>query len=244
MANRYQHVADELRRLIDAGVWPVGERLPPESELAERFRVSTPTLRNALEVLQSEGLVEKRHGSGNFVRRPEPRLRYLTGSWSTHAPAGNTAVVVHCETAVAAADSRLSALLNVTVGSPLTEYIFVSHSGAWPRTLVRVYVPETAGQLGSPTDGLSPWGDSVRHRLAADDIHVVATTEQITARFPTADEAHALHITSRTPVLALERLGYDANQCVVEVALLVLPGDRSEVLVTTDSPIKKLETTG
>lgn len=67
MANRYEQIADDLRRLITAGTWPVGERLPAEAELAARYRVSTPTLRMSLELLQSEGLIEKRHGIGNFV---------------------------------------------------------------------------------------------------------------------------------------------------------------------------------
>lgn len=51
---------------------PPGERLPSEADLAERFGTSTPTVRQALRVLESEGLVTMRRGvkGGPVVRRP------------------------------------------------------------------------------------------------------------------------------------------------------------------------------
>ena len=43
-----------------------GNRLPSESDLAERLRISRPVLRQALEVLKQEGLIEARKGSGTY----------------------------------------------------------------------------------------------------------------------------------------------------------------------------------
>lgn len=64
-------VAEELRRMIVAPL-PPGERLPSEAELAVQFGTSTPTVRQALRVLESEGLVTMRRGvnGGPVVRRP------------------------------------------------------------------------------------------------------------------------------------------------------------------------------
>jgi DNA-binding FadR family transcriptional regulator len=64
-------VAEELRRMILTPL-PPGERLPSEAELAARFGTSTPTVRQALRVLESEGLVTMRRGvnGGPVVRRP------------------------------------------------------------------------------------------------------------------------------------------------------------------------------
>jgi DNA-binding FadR family transcriptional regulator len=64
----YRQVADQLRQLIDAGEYPVGSRLPSERELAEQFRLSRPTVREALIALEVEGRVRIRVGSGIFVR--------------------------------------------------------------------------------------------------------------------------------------------------------------------------------
>ncbi|HEV7435295.1 MAG TPA: FadR/GntR family transcriptional regulator [Pseudorhizobium sp.] len=63
----YHQVADQMRSLIDRGVFAVGSRLPAERELAELLGVSRPTVREALIVLEVEGRVHIRMGSGVYV---------------------------------------------------------------------------------------------------------------------------------------------------------------------------------
>jgi DNA-binding GntR family transcriptional regulator len=67
-APKYLQIAAQLRRDIREGRFKPGNRLPAETVLAERFRVSPITLRAALSVLRAEGLIESRHGIGTFVR--------------------------------------------------------------------------------------------------------------------------------------------------------------------------------
>lgn len=67
----WQEVAEELQRLIVDGHWEKGEKLPGEVDLAKEFGVSRSTLREALRALSSRGLVQIRHGEGNFVWYPE-----------------------------------------------------------------------------------------------------------------------------------------------------------------------------
>lgn len=81
-APKYQRIAEELRREIREGVYRPGERLPAETALVERFRVSLPTIRQAVGVLRAEGLAESIHGKGTFVkedRRLERRSRNRYG---------------------------------------------------------------------------------------------------------------------------------------------------------------------
>lgn len=60
-------VADDLRRRIRAGEFAPGEKLPSESQLGAAYGVSRVTVRTALQLLESRGLVDIRHGSGSFV---------------------------------------------------------------------------------------------------------------------------------------------------------------------------------
>jgi GntR family transcriptional regulator len=69
---RYEQIADYLRTII-SGASP-GDRLPSEAELCEQFEVSRMTARQAMQLVATEGLVERRRGAGTFVRaRPVPR---------------------------------------------------------------------------------------------------------------------------------------------------------------------------
>ncbi len=63
-----ERVIRQLAQLIEDGVLKPGDQLPSERELSEDLRVSRGTVREAVQFLQTLGLVEIRHGSGTFVR--------------------------------------------------------------------------------------------------------------------------------------------------------------------------------
>jgi GntR family transcriptional regulator len=63
----YAQIAARLRAQIAAGEYPAGSRVPSENELAERFSVGRPTVRQATELLVREQVLERRRGSGTYV---------------------------------------------------------------------------------------------------------------------------------------------------------------------------------
>ncbi len=63
----YEQVAAKLRAEIRAGHFEAGARLPSERELAARFSVGRPAVREALGALANEGLVQTRRNSGTYV---------------------------------------------------------------------------------------------------------------------------------------------------------------------------------
>lgn len=77
-----QQVADELRRLIVDGTFEEGESLGNEAELIERFGVSRPTLREALRILEAEGLISVVRGvlGGVIAHRPDHRQAARTAA--------------------------------------------------------------------------------------------------------------------------------------------------------------------
>src|SRR5438270_817707 len=70
---RYQ-IADVLRERLLGGEFEAGEQLPSEPELARSLGVSRSSLRAAIALLEAEGLLRRRHGSGTYVTE-RPLLR-------------------------------------------------------------------------------------------------------------------------------------------------------------------------
>jgi len=68
----YEQISQKLAASIAKGEYEVGQRLPSERELAQAFRVSRPTVREAIIALELDGLVEVRLGSGVYVTHREP----------------------------------------------------------------------------------------------------------------------------------------------------------------------------
>ncbi|CAO0827512.1 GntR family transcriptional regulator OS=Streptomyces microflavus OX=1919 GN=Smic_40420 PE=4 SV=1 [Streptomyces microflavus] len=141
------------------------------------------TLRRALAVLQGEGLVEKIHGKGNYVRHPRRKIMYV-GGWGTLAPwtAAEPTLRITVPASV-----HLTTLLKVPTGSPLAEYTCLSLEHGSPHGLARIYIPRDLAPAGVLDD------DSVC-REAATRFAVLGPSsatirETVCARSPTPERS-------------------------------------------------------
>ncbi|MFG2750039.1 GntR family transcriptional regulator [Streptomyces xanthophaeus] len=242
MPSRRHTIAEDLRRQIAAGHFKAGERLPSEARLATLYAVSTPTLRSALALLQGEGLVEKVHGSGNFVRRPRHRLTYIGGNGAAASWAATSQPLrVSVRATNLSARGHLTEMLNVQPHSPLIEFLAVTHEGELPHSLVHIYVPRdlVPADLASG----SPLPEEVEMRLALLRPPLAQVEEKVSARLPTADETTALRIGASLAVLTITRVATDTAGRVVEASLLVLPSDRADALFITRSMNEERDST-
>jgi len=63
----YKKVMNQIQNLILNGELKVGEKLPPERQLAEELNVSRPVIKQAISALEVIGIIESRHGDGNYI---------------------------------------------------------------------------------------------------------------------------------------------------------------------------------
>jgi len=63
----YEDIMSRIRGMVDKGDLSAGDRLPSERELSAAFRVSRPSVREALKTLESHGYLEIRQGEGTFI---------------------------------------------------------------------------------------------------------------------------------------------------------------------------------
>jgi len=106
-----QQIADELRRLIILGELDEGESLGHEPDLIERFGVSRPSLREALRILEAEGLISVVRGvqGGVVAHRPDQRLTARTAAIVLQARNVSLADVFEARTIIEPAAVRLVA---------------------------------------------------------------------------------------------------------------------------------------
>jgi GntR family transcriptional regulator, transcriptional repressor for pyruvate dehydrogenase complex len=106
-----QQIADELRRLIILGELDEGDSLGHEPDLIERFGVSRPSLREALRILEAEGLISVIRGvqGGVVVHRPDQRLTARTAAIVLQANNVPLADVFEARTIIEPAAVRLVA---------------------------------------------------------------------------------------------------------------------------------------
>ncbi len=87
----YEQIVLQLQQEILSGQITVGTRLLTERELAAQFKVSPASIREALSVLQSRGLIETRQGGGTIVRASSDTS--LFGSLSAHFAENSAALM-------------------------------------------------------------------------------------------------------------------------------------------------------
>ena len=70
----YEHIVGQINALIREGRWAPGDQIPPERELAERFKVSRTSVREALRALEMQGIIDSRQGGGTFIRTGDTEM--------------------------------------------------------------------------------------------------------------------------------------------------------------------------
>lgn len=110
-----ERVAEELREEIAAGEWPIGAMLPAEHQLMQRFEVSRPSCREALRILQSEGLVRVERGSRGGARVREPDAARLASYCTVFLQMRNATISEVFETRIVIETAAVASLTrNVT----------------------------------------------------------------------------------------------------------------------------------
>ncbi|MET9252333.1 GntR family transcriptional regulator [Streptomyces sp. NPDC003717] len=228
---KYQRIAAELRAAVEAGEYGPGERLPGENDLMAAHGVARMTARQALGVLQAEGIVEARKGAGVFVRdfRPVRRgVERLAGAgwgagrsvWEADA-AGRELVVDSVEVS----DEEPSGVVAGVLGLAEGERVCVRRRrytlDGKPVLLATSYLPARL-VAGSPITGPDTGPGGVYARLAELGRGPVRFREEVRSRMPGGDEAERLVLPAGVPVMLVARTAYDADGGAVEVNEMVL----------------------
>lgn len=233
----YRQIADHLRASMVRGRLHAGEQLPSESQLMEHYGVARMTIRNALRVLQDEGLITAEHGRGVYVRARPPVRRLASDRFAQrHRKEGKAAFTIEAEQAgatpsvdmimvsEAAPAPDVAGRLKLTDGDLVIERSRRYSLDGRPVETAVSYIPAdlaTGTRIADPNPG--PGGIYARLEEAGHTLE--RFTEEVTARMPTPDEARALALPPGVPVFRLLRTAYDMSGRPVEVCDTIMAAD-------------------
>ncbi|AXI78723.1 GntR family transcriptional regulator [Peterkaempfera bronchialis] len=229
---KYQRIAEALKASVHSGEYRPGDRLPGENDLMDTYGVARMTARQALGVLQSEGIAEARKGAGVFVRdfRPVRRRgiqrlaadRWGAGQsiWSADIDSREL-LVDHVTVTHQPAPAPVAAILGLDPDDTVCVRTRRFVLDGKPVLLSTSYLPADL-VAGSPItrEDTGPGGTYARlAELGAKPVHF---REEIRSRMPTSTEADDLKLPAGTPVILVCRTAFTDDGRPVEVNEMTL----------------------
>jgi GntR family transcriptional regulator len=233
----YKQIADHLRAAVARGRLREGDQLASETRLMDHYGVARMTVRNALRLLQDEGLVTAEHGRGVYVRARPPVRRLASDRFARqHRKEGKAAFIAESEQAAAIPSVDM---IRVTEARPPADIADRLRLADGTRVVVRSrrysldgrpvetavsYIPADLAR-GTPIADSNPGPGGIYARLEEQGHILERFTEEVIARMPTPQEVQALRLPPGVPVFRLIRTAYDLDGRAVEVCDTIMAAD-------------------
>ena len=227
-ASRYSTLARLLTGEIESGRYKVGQKIPTEAELQQRYDVSRHTVREALRDLKGQGLVLARAGVGTVVRARTPRTRFMQG-------VGTLQELIQF---VEATRMRVLKKRRFIADEAMAERLRMKAGQQWHEAAVLRFLPNERAPVASmfiyarpehsdvldliDTAGLPVFSLIERHH----GVRIAEVSQQITAVTLEAGPARALKVRAGSPALEIIRQYTDAQDRLVMASVGLYPSER------------------
>ena len=226
---RYHQIAQVLRERITAPGSGSGERLANQRSLAREFGVTLMTLRHALDLLERDGLIARRHGLGTFVARPSIdydilHLRTLAGDLSA---LGEDVATRFLRSRFMVADLRVAEPLGLAERACVFVLERLRLVDREPVSFQASYLPGALGEEISKADlAVTPLRQVLARNLG---IEITAARETVSAVPLPAHAARELGCRAGTAAFRSDRVSTDSAGAPVVYDRVFIPGDRFRI---------------
>jgi GntR family transcriptional regulator len=220
---KYAQIADIFRQRIARGIWSQGIRLPANEDLAEEFGVSRVTIRQAVELLARERLVEAQQGRGTFVTGKITEDRWLKVETSL-----SDLAEVYRDTLpeiLNISEGRANPPLRPDDGRPADRYVFMRrvHSrDSQPYCVISIYLAEKVFRKAPKrfrNETVIPILTAMR------DPPIASAHQTLTIGVADLEVARHLQVPLNSPVAEVRRIFRDADRTVIYLGEVTYRGD-------------------
>ncbi|CAG5880301.1 GntR family transcriptional regulator [Streptococcus pneumoniae] len=223
MSTKYLFIYNEIREKILCNKYTMNEQLPDEMTLAKQFACSRMTIKKALDLLVSEGLIFRKRGQGTFVLSrgsskrklivPERDIRGLT-KISEDAHSTIDSRIIHFK--LEFANEFLAEKLQVALQSPVYNIYRLRIIDGKPYVLEQTYM-STDVIPGITEDILQKSIYNVMEGKLG--LHIASATKILRASSSSENEQHYLQLLPTEPVFEVEQVAYLDNGTPFEYSI-------------------------
>ncbi|MGL5241917.1 MAG: GntR family transcriptional regulator [Kluyvera ascorbata] len=215
----YQNVINLLKNRLNSASYNIGDLLPSEKELAELYGVSRNTLRKALKALDAEGMIERRHGSGTYLRNKhfQASVTHLDSFTEIARNEGKTPTSQILKFELQRASDDIATHLRVGHGEPVY----------YARRLR--FIDNIAMQMEETWLSASRFPDlTIAHMKNSKfsylenecGVKILGCYESIQPILPSAEVAKLLHISTLDPIIRMQTQAVDEQQHPIDYSIL------------------------
>ena len=220
--------AGQVEAAIARGDLAPGDRLDNEVDLAARWGLSRPTVRQAIEDLVAKGLLVRKRGVGTqVVHGGLKRSLELSSLYDDLAAAHRRPGTRVLSFGTEAADATTASALGLSVGDPVVAVRRVRTAGGDPLAVLANWLP--ADLVGFTAADLEAGG--LYALLRAGGVHLRVANQRISALAADAEQARLLGLRRGAPLLSMSRTTYDDSGRPVELGSHVYRPDGYSVEV-------------
>ena len=211
----YYQLARAIEGAITGGALPAGSRLDNELLLAEKYRLSRPTVRRAVQELVDKGLLVRKRGVGTQVVHPKLRRPVeLSSLYDDLAVSGKNPQTTVLSLKTLPASDAVAHALGIDEDSPVVALERLRYADGEPLAVMRNWIP--LGLVDLDAEALERLG--LYRLMRAAGLRLQLASQTVGARAATAAEAKLLHAAKGEPLLTMQRTTYDDSGKPLEEA--------------------------
>jgi len=219
----YVTIAALIRKRIHSGILSPGERLPSHAALAKKYEVAVVTIRQAIGVLESEGLLRRQQGSGTFVADTVEPKRWITleTGWNDLLRMVETSKVKM----IRVDDEVQSPTLFENEGTPAPAYRFMRRihlASEVPYAILDIFIDRRLYQRAP-----SRFDSEMIIRLldSMEDVDIASARQRLTIESADFEVSEMLNLAPGAPVGQVRRVICDRNGTAIYIGLATYRGD-------------------